>query len=136
MDLKDLMVDSKSVWLDFPECPGFEIEIANLSRKELISLRKNCTTNKMDRQTRQYIETVDEAKFVKQFTQKIIKNWKGFKLKYLESLVLVDLGDNDPDEELPFTLENAEHLVENSTEFDGWVNEVAFDLDTFRTRTS
>ena len=64
MELKKLMVDSKSVWIDFPGLPGFEVEVANLSRKELTSLRKRCTTQKFDRKTRQLVETLDEEKFV------------------------------------------------------------------------
>jgi hypothetical protein len=39
MDLKTLMVDTKAVWISFPGLKGFEVEIANLSRKELTGLR-------------------------------------------------------------------------------------------------
>ena len=53
MDLKKLMVDTKAVWVDFPGLPGFSVEVANLSRKELNGLRKRCTTTKFDRKTRQ-----------------------------------------------------------------------------------
>ena len=56
----------------------------------------------------------------------------GLKLKYLEDLILVDLTDHNPEDELTFTLEDAEMLVQNSTEFDNWVNEVVFDLANFR----
>ena len=56
MDLKKLMVDTKSVWIDFPGLKGFEVEVANLSRKELTGLRKKCTTTKFDRKTRQAVE--------------------------------------------------------------------------------
>ena len=55
-------------------------------------------------------------------------------MKYLEDLILVELGDNDPESLLEFTLENAEMLVQNSSEFDNWVNEVVFDLANFRGR--
>ena len=34
---------------------------------------------------------------------------------------------------MPFSQENAQQLVENSNEFDNWLNEVVFDLDHFRT---
>ena len=51
MDLKTLMVDTKAVWIDFPGLKGFEVEVANLSRKELTGLRKRCTTTKFDRKT-------------------------------------------------------------------------------------
>ena len=52
MDLKTLMVDTKAVWISFPGLKGFEVEIANLSRKELTGLRKKCLTTKFDRKTR------------------------------------------------------------------------------------
>lgn len=77
-------------------------------------------------------ETLDEEKFVKEFSKATIKNWKGFKLKYLEDLLLVDLEDQDPDDLLDYNEENAALLIQNSTEFDNWVNEVVFDLANFR----
>ena len=41
--------------------------------------------------------------------------------KYLEDLLLVDLTDSDPEDELEYNFENAHSLVSNSTEFDNWV---------------
>ena len=52
MELKALLVDSKTAWVDFPGLDGFEIELANLSRKELVNLRKRSTSNKFDRKLR------------------------------------------------------------------------------------
>ena len=126
------MVDTKTAWIEFPGCDGFEIEIANLSRKELLNLRKRCIKTKFDRKTHQAVEELDEDKFVHEFTKATVKDWKGLKLKYLEELILVNLGDNDPDSELAFDLDNAEQLVQNSTDFDNWINEVVFDLANFR----
>ena len=134
MELKSLLVDSKTAWVDFPGLDGFEVELANLSRKELVNLRKRCTTNKFDRKTRMFNEELDETKFVKEFTEATVKGWKGLKLKYLEDLILVDLQGKDPNGELEYTDENAQVLVENSTEFDNWLNEVVFDLENFRSR--
>jgi|TARA_B110000208_G_C11483621_1_gene326771 hypothetical protein len=134
MDLKKLMVDTKNVWVDFPGLPGFEVEIANLSRKELTGLRKKCTTTKFDRKTRQAVEKLDEEKFVVEFTHGVVKNWKGLTLAHLETLLLVDIADKDPEQELEYTDENAETLVSSSTEFDTWLNEVVFDLDNFRSK--
>ena len=134
MDLKKLMVDTKNVWVDFPGLPGFEVEVANLSRKELTGLRKKCTTTKFDRKTRQAVEKLDEEKFVVEFTHGVVKNWKGLTLAHLETLLLVDIADKDPEQELEYTDENAETLVSSSTEFDTWLNEVVFDLDNFRSK--
>ena len=133
MDLKKLMVDTKAVWVDFPGLPGFEVEVANLSRKELTGLRKKCTTTKFDRKTRQAVETLDEEKFITEFSRAVIKNWRGLTLAHLETLLLVDIAGQDPTKELEFTEDNAETLVSSSTEFDTWLNEVVFDLDNFRT---
>lgn len=134
MDLKKLMVDTKAVWVDFPGLKGFEIEVANLSRKELTGLRKKCTTTKFDRKTRQAVEELDEEKFVSEFSKSVIKNWKGLTLAHLETLLLVDIDGQDATKELEFTEDNAETLVSSSTEFDTWLNEVVFDLDNFRSK--
>jgi hypothetical protein len=133
MDLKKLMVDTKAVWVDFPGLKGFEVEVANLSRKELTGLRKKCTSTKFDRKTRQAVETLDEEKFITEFSRAVIKNWKGLTLEHLETLLLVDIEGQDPKKELEFSEDNAETLVSSSTEFDTWLNEVVFDLDNFRT---
>ena len=133
MDLKKLMVDTKNVWVDFPGLKGFEVEVANLSRKELTGLRKKCTTTKFDRKTRQAVESLDEDKFVVEFTNSVIKNWKGLTLAHLETLLLVDIDGQDVSKELEYSQDNAETLVSSSAEFDTWLNEVVFDLDNFRT---
>jgi len=135
MDLKKLMVDTKAVWVDFPGLPGFEVEVANLARKELTGLRKKCTTTKYDRKTRQAVETLDEDKFITEFTNAVVKNWKGLTLAHLETLLLVDIDGQDATKELEYSEDNAETLVSSSTEFDTWLNEVVFDLDNFRTGT-
>jgi len=134
MDLKNLLVDSKTAWVEFPGLEGFEVELANLSRKELVALRKRCVTNKFDRKTRAFNEELDETKFVKEFTEATVKGWKGLKLGMLEDLILVDLKGQDAETEMPYNQENAQVLVDNSTEFDNWLNEVVFDLENFRSK--
>ena len=134
MDLKNLLVDTKTTWVEFPGLDGFEVELANLSRKELVALRKRCTSSKFNRKTRGFEESLDDEKFVKEFTESTVKGWKGLKLGYLEDLVLVNLDGQDTEQQLPFNQENAQQLVENSTEFDNWLNEVVFDLENFRSQ--
>jgi len=132
MDLKSLLVDSKTTWVEFPGLNGFEVELANLSRKELTNLRKKCTMNKFNRKTRQFEDELNDEKFVIEFTLATVKNWKGLQLGYLQDLLLVDLKGQDRTSEMTFSEENAQELVENSTEFDNWLNEVVFDLENFR----
>jgi hypothetical protein len=133
MELKNLLVDSKTTWVEFPGLEQFEVELANLSRKELVALRKKCTTNKFNRKTRAFEETLDDEKFVKEFAKATVKGWKGLQIGFLEDLLLVDLKGQNPETEMEYTEENALLLVENSSEFDNWLNEVVFDLENFRT---
>ena len=132
MDLKKLMVDSKAAWIDFPGLDGFSVEVVNLSRKELASLRKRCITQKFDRKTRAITEDLDEDKFVEEFAKATLKGWKGLTLAHLETLVLIEMEGQNPEDEITYSEENAEQLVSYSTEFDMWLNEVVFDLDNFR----
>ena len=134
MDLKSLLVDSKTTWVEFPGLMGFEVELANLSRKELTNLRKKCTINKFNRKTRQFEDELNDEKFIVEFTRSTVKNWKGLQLGFLQDLLLVDLKGQDEKSEMEFSEENAQSLVENSTEFDNWLNEVVFDLDNFRNK--
>jgi hypothetical protein len=136
MDLKSLLVDSKTTWAEFPGLDGFEVELANLSRKDLMNLRKKCTSSKFNRKTRAFEESLDDDKFVREFTEATVKGWKGLKLSYLEDLILVDLSGQDSNTEMDYSLENAHVLVENSSEFDNWLNEVVFDLENFRSKQS
>ena len=94
MELKSLLVDSKTTWVEFPGLDGFEVELANLSRKELVNLRKRCTQNKFNRKTRGFEEILDDEKFVVEFTNSTVKGWKGLKLKYLEDLVLLSVANS------------------------------------------
>jgi len=134
MELKKLVVDSKSMWIDFAGLEGFSVEVANLSRKELTGLRKACTTTKFNRRSRVAEEVLDEEKFVTEFSKGSIKDWKGLTLAHLETLILIETEGQDLEKEVEYTEENAEVLVSQSTEFDTWLNEVVFDLDNFRSK--
>ena len=135
MNLSELMVDTKSAWVEYPGYEGFEVEVVNLSRPELTALRKRCLITKYDKATRKPVEELNEEKFISEFTKATIKNWKGFKYKFLQDFVLVDLSKVDPEKDLPYSQDNAKLLVTNSSDFDTWVNDTVFDLENFRTRT-
>ena len=131
--LSKLMVDTKSAWIEYPGLKGFEVEVVNQSRQALIAIRKSAMETKFDRKTRLPQETLSDEKFIAAFSRATIKNWKGLKTKYLEDLLLVDLSDEDPEKEVPYSVEDAEALMANSGDFDQWMNEVVFDLQNFRT---
>ena len=131
ISLASLMTPSKTVALDFPGYTGMSIDLCYLAREELVKLRKKCVTTKFNKQTRQPEEELDEDKFLVEYCKAVIKGWKGFKYRYLEELLLVDVSALDPEDELPFTQENAELLMKNSSNFDTWVTETVSDLENF-----
>ena len=131
ISLASLMTPSKTVALDFPGYTGMSIDLCYLAREELVKLRKKCVTTKFNKKTRQPEEELDEDKFLVEYCKAVIKGWKGFKYRYLEELRLVDVSALDPEDELPFTQENAELLMKNSSNFDTWVTETVSDLENF-----
>lgn len=131
VSLASLMTPSKTVGVDFPGYTGMEVQLTYLGRDEMLKLRKKCVTTKFDKKTRQPQEELDEDKFVVEYCKAVIKGWSGLKYRYLEELLLVDVGDLDPEDNLPYTQENAELLMKNSNTFDTWVTEAVGDLENF-----
>ena len=131
VSLASLMTPSKTVQIDFPGRDGFEVSICYLAREELLKLRKRCLSTKFNRKTHQPEESLDEDKFLVEYTKAVIKSWSGLKFSYLEEFLLVDVSDFKPDDTLPYTQDNAELLMKNSTTFDTWVSDTIGDLENF-----
>ena len=65
------------------------------------------------------------------YVEAVIKDWKGFKVKYLTQLVPVELSGQSEDDELPYTAENALTMMKQSSDFDSWVASIVADLGKF-----
>ena len=131
VSLASLMTPSKTVTIDFPGYSGLTVDLCYLGRDELVKLRKKCITTKFNKKTRQPEEELDEDRFLTEYVKAVIKAWSGFKYSYLEEFLLVDVSSQDPNDQLPFTQENAELLMRNSNTFDTWVTETVGDLENF-----
>ena len=131
ISLATLMTPSKTVTLEYPGFPEFSVDVTYLAREELLKLRKRCVTTKFNRKTRQPEEELNEDMFLVEYVKAVIQGWSGLKFRYLEELLLVDVSAYEPDDELPFTSENAELLMKNSGDFDTWITEVVGDLENF-----
>ena len=131
ISLASLMTSSKTVAIDFPGYTGMEVSLCYLAREELLKLRKRCVSTKFDKKTRQPEEILDEDKFLVEYCKAVIKGWSGLKYSYLEELLLVDISSLDPNDELAYTTDNAQTLMQNSSIFDTWVTEASGDLENF-----
>lgn len=125
------MTSSKTVTIDFPGYTGMSVDLCHLAREELVKLRKRCVTTKFNKKTHQPEEELNDDKFLTEYTKAVIKGWTGLKYRYLEELLLVDISSLDPEDELPYTQENAELLMKNANVFDTWVTETVGDLENF-----
>ncbi len=133
LTLKNLLVPSKSVEVEYPGFPDFKINAVFLSRETLVSIRKKAT--KTTFKNRQPVEELDDKLFLQLYVNACIKGWTGFKLSYLEQLAPVDLTGQDLDAELAYSQDNALFLMQNSTNFDAFISETVTELSNF-TKTS
>lgn len=131
MDIGKLVLEKKSMWVDYPDLDGFRIELETISRQQLIKLRKKCTTTKFDRKTHQAIEELDDDLFLQVFSDAIIKNWEGLTLEHLSKLMLIEYSEHDLDKEVEYNKENALSLFKYSNEFDNFINNIIFDVEKF-----
>ena len=131
VSLATLMTPSKTVAIDFPDMEGFTVDLCYLAREELLKLRSRCLKQKFNKKTRAFEETLDEDTFLVEYVDAVIKNWVGLKYDYLRQLILIETEGLDLEDELPFTKENAELLMKNSSDFDTWVTESVGDLENF-----
>jgi hypothetical protein len=131
ISLKNLLVPSKSLEVEYPGMPDFKIQIAFLSRETLQTIRKKST--KTSFKNRQPVEELNDDLFLELYVKNAIKGWSGLKLKHLEQLAPVDLTGQDADAELEYSEENALYLMKNSTNFDSFVSEQVTDLGNFST---
>jgi len=131
ISLKNLLVPSKALEVEYPGMPEFKIQVAFLSRETLQSIRKKST--KTTFKNRQPVEELNDELFLELYVKSAIKGWSGLKLKYLEQLAPVDLTGQDADAELEYSEENALYLMKNSTNFDSFVSEQVTDLANFQT---
>ena len=134
MRLTSYLKTKLEAWVPFDE-EGFEVKLAHLSREELTKIRNAATRISFNPKSRQKEETVDSDIFVKEFVKAAVLDWKGFTLEKATKLLPLEIPEDvDFNTEVEFSQENALDLAKNSTVFDGWLNDVIFDLEAFRTK--
>ena len=131
VSIGSLLTASKTLSMEYPDFEGWTVELTYLSREELMKVRNRCLKQKFNKKTRAFEEVLDEDLFLTNYVNAVIKGWSGLKYKHLSELVLVDLGDTDPQADCEYSQENAEILLKNSANFDTWVTECVGELENF-----
>lgn len=133
MNLKDIVLATKTAEVEFEGLQGFTVTIAAISRQVSQKLRQESEVTKINTALRVPEKELDENKFIEKFAAAAIKGWKGLTYEHLSQLMLVDLSSvEDPSAEVDYSQENAVVLLTNSPTFDQWVNKHVFSLESFR----
>lgn len=130
MELSKMIVPSKTVWSEYPGVSGFSVQLAHLTRDELMKLRSKSMNKKISRK-RGVEDEVDSELFQDLYITAVVKDWKGLKLKYLPKFFPVNIGAQDEEEELEYSDDNARSLMKNSSDFDSWVSAMLEDIEAF-----
>lgn len=130
ISLKTLLVPSKETEVEYPGLSGFKIKVSFLSREALVGIRKKATKTVF--KNRQPVEELNDDLFLQLYVQASVKGWTGLKMSYLEQLAPVDISDQNPDDELEFSDENALFLMKSSANFDAFISEIVTELGNFQ----
>ena len=130
-----MIIQSKTAWIEYPGLKDFEVQLAYLTKDELMKIKNKATSNKLNRKTRQMEEEVDSDYFQQLYVEAVLKDWRGLKYKYLNHLVPSDISGVEEEDELPFTQEDAKILMDNSVDFDSFISASLEDIENF-TRSS
>ena len=131
MELKNLITNDTTIKMEHPNLEGFIVSVAYMSKDKTKKLIDRSTTTKFSKITHKLEEEVDSDLFLKLYTKELIKGWEGLKLSYLLELLPVNLGDEDPEDFLGYTEENALDLMKNSSDFDNWLTAVVADVGNY-----
>lgn len=129
ISLKNLLVPSKEVEVEYPGMPGFVVSVSFLSRETLQNIRKKAT--KTTFKNRQPVEELNDELFLELYVKASIKGWKGFKFKYLQDLAPIDTTGLNLDDEFAYSEEDALALMKASANFDAFISEQVTDLGNF-----
>lgn len=131
MELANILVPSKTVEMEYPGAPDFNVSVAYLTRDELMKIRERCTTQKFNKKTRQPEDDVDSDLFQDLYIKAVIRGWSGFKYKYVLKMLPVNPEGLDLEDELEYSEGNAVVLMKNCTDFDNWITSQLEDVGNF-----
>ena len=129
--IKNLIAEQSSVWVEYPDIDGFEVNLKYLTREDLMKIRNASLTYKFNKRTRQREEEIDNDRFLEHYAEKAILGWKGLKVKHMPALMPVDISGIDGEDDIEYSSEDAIELLKNSTVFDQFITDTMNDFEQF-----
>ena len=129
--IKNLIAEKSSVWVEYPDIDGFELNLKYLTREDLMKIRNASLTYKFNKRTLQREEEIDNDRFLENYAEKAILGWKGLKVKHMPALMPVDISGIDGEDDIEYSSEDAIELLKNSTVFDQFITDTMNDFEQF-----
>ena len=126
-----MIAEQSSIWVEYPDIEGFEVNLSYLTREDLMKIRNASLTFKFNKRTRQREEEIDNDRFLENYAEKAIIGWKGLKVKHMPALMPVDISGMDANEDIEYSNDDAIELLKNSTVFDQFITDTMNDFEQF-----
>lgn len=131
---KDGALDSKVCEAEFSD--GIIVSVRYVSPLSLQVLLNGCKVQKYNVKTRAHESAVDEEKFNSAFARSFVSGWRGLTPRRLLGKMALNV-DSIPsdgwDTEIPYSQEDAVHLIKNLPGFDLFVQSAGTNVANFQT---
>ena len=132
LSISALAVETKTIEVDFPGIAGFKVKLNAVTREVSRKISKASTVAKFEPGSRVPINTIDDDLFAHEFAKAAISGWSGLTYEGLSNLLVIGDITGKEDEIIDYSPENAAYLIKNSNVFEGFVNSVVFNIQSFR----
>ena len=133
--MKTSEIVSKSVSsaeVTYDENFGVKFLLNYIDKTEMTRLNGQFTKSKFNPKSHQKEEDLDIEGLKKRICEIGVKGWKGVTPRWLSTMIPIDMDKvENPDEEIPFSLEELEDLTKYSYGLDGWIFENVRDGENF-----
>jgi len=109
-----------SIWKAYDGLPGFEVNLAYVSKQHMIQIFETCSVRTWDRESRQFIEKADREKVAKHWAKKVVLGWRGLTLEKFQKLFPIEVLPEQRTLEVEPSEENRIALLWNSADFENW----------------
>jgi len=121
-----------TIWKEYPDVPGFEVEVAFLGKQEMIRIYDDCTERIWDREERKARRELSRQKVAQIWAERVIKNWRGLTVGNVQKFYPIKKVGNIKDSTvIEPTQENKVALLWNSADFENWILAVATSPEHF-----
>lgn len=121
-----------TVEIEYPEIPGFEVEIAFVGKQHMIKIVESCTKRTWNREERRIEEELDRKKVAEHWANNVVLSWKGLTCTGFKKLYPIDVPEDKKNALVESTVENRIAVLWNCADFENWVLAIATSPEYFK----